>query len=303
MIEAKSTAFNESKFIQEWVDEEIKYPYTPADLGNRKYRQTIARTGFTEEILTALTDGGFTRAQVERHIRHVRQIFGFDVRTAGSRRGKHNPPAKLPEIIFIEEKNKEVPTTTSAIPATQSLGEPSVSTGAGTSAIPATQSLGEPSVSTGAGTSTMEKTIGSITLSDPEQSQGERGGLPIISTVFSLSTAGETAEPEMEIEHVSTITKDYDPFDPKEKLTGKDLQIKKEMVDEDLHPGDPGYYPRLQYVYQNWKKAEKMVENTRNTTHYVANLQKCHSISQILENMKRAYADHAKCVGKILPQD
>ena len=68
----------------------------------------------------------------------------------------------------------------------------------------------------------------------------------------------------MEIEHVSMITKDYDPFDPKEKLTGKDLQIKKEMVDEDLHPGDPGYYSRLQYVYQNWKKAEKVVENTRN---------------------------------------
>ena len=107
----------------------------------------------------------------------------------------------------------------------------------------------------------------------------------------------------MEIEHVSTITKGYYPFDPKEKLTGKDLQIKKEMVDEDLHPGDPSYYSRLQYVYQNWKKAEKVVENTRNTTNYVANLQKCHSISQILENMKTAYAEHAKRVGKILPQD
>ena len=37
LMEAKSTAFNESKLIQEWVDEEIEYPYTPMDLGNRKY--------------------------------------------------------------------------------------------------------------------------------------------------------------------------------------------------------------------------------------------------------------------------
>ena len=231
LMEAESTAFNESKFIQEWVDEEIKYPYTPSDMGNRKYRQTISRTGFTEEIMATLMERGFTCVQVEKHIRQVRQRFGFDVRTAGSRRGKHNPPEKLPEIIFIEEKSKEVPTTSSATPATQSLDKPALSTGTGTG--------------------TMEKTIGSITLSDPERSQEERGSLPVISTVFSLSTAGETGEPEMEIEHVSTITKDYEPFDPKEKLSGKDLQIKKEMVDEDLHPGDSGYYSRLQYVYQN----------------------------------------------------
>ena len=44
----ESVAFNESKLIQEWVDAEIKYPYTPLDVGNRKYRQTIARTIFTE---------------------------------------------------------------------------------------------------------------------------------------------------------------------------------------------------------------------------------------------------------------
>ena len=124
-------------------------------------------------------------------------------------------------------------------------------------------------------------------------------------TVFSLSTAedtGSTEEQEMEVEHVSTVTKDFEPFDPKEKLTGKDLQIKKEMVDEDLHPGDPGYYFRLQYIYQNWKKAERTVENTKNTTRYVANLQKCHSIGQILENMKTAYAQHAQHVGKNFTQ-
>ena len=283
LMEAESATFNESKLIQEWVDEEIKYPYTPTDMGNRKYRQTIARTGFTEEIVATLMEKGFTRAQVEKHIRLVRRRFGFDVRTAGSRRETHTPPEKLPEIIFIEEKSKEVPTTSGATPATQSLNKPALSSGTGTD--------------------TVEKTIGSITMSDPEQSLEERGGLPVILTVFSLSTAEGTEEQGMEIEHVSTITKDYLPFDPKEKLTGKELQIKKEMVDEDLHLGDPGYYSRLQYIYQNWRKAERIVENTRNTSHYVANLQKCHSIGQILENMKTAYAEHTKHVGRTLPKD
>ena len=51
LIEAESVTFNENKLIQEWVDEEIKYPYTPLDLGNRKYKQTIAKTGFTEEVI------------------------------------------------------------------------------------------------------------------------------------------------------------------------------------------------------------------------------------------------------------
>ena len=37
LMEAESVTFNESKLIQEWVDDEIKYPYTPSDLGNRKY--------------------------------------------------------------------------------------------------------------------------------------------------------------------------------------------------------------------------------------------------------------------------
>ena len=32
LMEAQSAAFNESKLIQVWVDDEIKYPYTPADL-------------------------------------------------------------------------------------------------------------------------------------------------------------------------------------------------------------------------------------------------------------------------------
>ena len=41
LMEAESVAFNESKLIQEWVDDEIKYPYTPLDLGNRKYNRQL----------------------------------------------------------------------------------------------------------------------------------------------------------------------------------------------------------------------------------------------------------------------
>ena len=108
LMEAESVAFNENKLIQEWVDDEIKYPYTPLDLGNRKYRQTIARTGFTEDIIAELMKRGFTRTQVDKHIKQIRHRFGFDVRKSGSRRGKHTPPAKLPEIIFTEEKGGAV---------------------------------------------------------------------------------------------------------------------------------------------------------------------------------------------------
>ena len=85
LMEAQSSTFNESKLIQEWVDDEIKYPYTPSDLGNRKYRETIARTGFTEEIVAELMKRGFSRTQVDKHIRQIRQRFGFNVRTSGSR--------------------------------------------------------------------------------------------------------------------------------------------------------------------------------------------------------------------------
>ena len=115
-------------------------------------------------------------------------------------------------------------------------------------------------------TETMEQTIGRITIADPGDAPGERGHMPIISTIFSLSTPGDTEDPgeqEMELEYVSTVTKDFESYDPKENLTGQDLQIKKEMVEEDLHPGDPEYYPRLQYVYQNVQKAEKAVEASR----------------------------------------
>ena len=212
-------AFNESKLIQEWVDDEIKCPYMPLDLGNRKYRQTIARTGFTEEIIAELMRRGFTRNQVDKHIKQIRKRFGFDVRTSGSRRGKHTPPAKLPEIIFTEEKSGTMPTTSGSTITTTS------------SATPATPSTSESAPPMGVGTETMEQTIRSITVADPGYPPGERGRLPIISTVFSLPTTGDTEGPEeqeMEIEYVSTVTKDFEPSNAKESLTGKDLQIKKD---------------------------------------------------------------------------
>ena len=116
------------------------------------------------------------------------------------------------------------------------------------SAIPTTPSTSGSAPPMGVDTETMEQTIGSITVADPGDAPGERGQLPIISTVFSLSAAGNTEDPEeqeMEIEYVSTVTKDFESCDPKVSLTGKDLQIKKEMVEEDLHPGDPEYYSSL----------------------------------------------------------
>ena len=50
------------------------------------------------------------------------------------------------------------------------------------------------------------------------------------------------------------------------------------------------------------KEAERIVESSRGTTNYVTNLQNCHSINQIFENMKTAYAQHAERIGKTLPE-
>ena len=106
----------------------------------------------------------------------------------------------------------------------------------------------------------------------------------------------------MELKYVSTVTQDLGPYDPKAKLTGHDLQMKKELVEGDLQPGDPEYYPNLQYVYQNLQEAEKAVEASKDTASYNENLKRCNSISQILENMKTAYYYYAECTGKVLPK-
>ena len=94
-----------------------------------------------------------------------------------------------------------------------------------------------------------------MTITDPTNTSEGGEQLPIISTVFLMSTVGGTEDPEgepaTEVEYMSTVTPTLDPYDPKEKLGSHDLRIKKELVEEDLQPADPGYYANLQYVYQN----------------------------------------------------
>ena len=180
-----------------------------------------------------------------------------------------------------------VPTTTGTTVST---------TSSVTSATPSTSESAPPMGMGTETTGTMEQTIGRITIAYPGGAPGERGQMPIISSIFSLSTAGDAEDPEekeMELEYVSTVTKNLESYDPKETLTGQDLQIKKEMVEEDLHPGDPEYYSCLQYVYQKVQKTEETVEASRGTMSYTDNLKNCHSINQIFENMKTAYIHHA----------
>ena len=162
LMEAESVAFNESKLIQDWVDGELKYPYTPMDLGNRKYKQTIVRTGFTENIIAEFINRGFTCSQVDKHIKEIRHRFGFEVRR--TRRGKHNPPAKLPELIFTEEKGRAVPTTTGATISTTSSATPTTPSTSGSI----------PPMGTGAKTTeTMEQTIRRITIKILEMLPGK----------------------------------------------------------------------------------------------------------------------------------
>ena len=179
-MEAESVTFNENKLIQEWVDEEIKYPYMPLDLRNQKYKQMIAKIGFTEEVVTELMKRWFTCTQVDRHIKEIRHRFGFDVRRSGSKRGKHIPPAKLPEIIFTEEKGRTVPVTTGA------------TVFATNSATPATSSLGGSVPPMGKGKETietMEQTIGRIIMADPgdDPSWRERTYANYLNDIFSIN--------------------------------------------------------------------------------------------------------------------
>ena len=165
-----------------------------------------------------LVKRGFSRTQVDKHIRQVRQRFGFDVRTARSRRGRHTPPDKLPEIIFIEEKRRTAPTTSSATVTTPS------------SVTPATPSTSKPVPLMGGSTETVEQTIGSITVAGPGEPPGERGRLPIISTVFSLSTtegAEGTEEQGMEVEYVSTVMKDFEPLTQKSNSLVQTYKLRK----------------------------------------------------------------------------
>ena len=166
-------------------------------------------------------------------------------------------------------------------------------------------SISTPSTSAGKVTDTMEKTIGMVTMSDPGTSSGKGGQLPIISTVYSMSTVediedpGEEEAPELEV--VSSVTQNLTPYDSKECLSGSDLRIKREMVDDDLQPGDLGFYPSLQYIYRNLQHAERAVNVSKDTSHHTKNLMRCNGIIQILE-MKTSHSLHAQCTGKDLPE-
>ena len=59
-------------------------------------------------------------------------------------------------------------------------------------------------------------------------------------------------------------------------LASSDLEIKREMVDDDLQPGDPRFYPSLKYVYQNLQHAERAVDSTRD----ILSCQKSHEVQQ-----------------------
>ena len=54
LMDAETAVYNENKYIQEWVNEEGRYPYTLKDMGNRKYKQIVAQVGFTEEVVAGL---------------------------------------------------------------------------------------------------------------------------------------------------------------------------------------------------------------------------------------------------------
>ena len=116
---------------------------------------------------------GFTPTMIDKHIRMVRNRFGFNVGKAESRMGKHTPPAIMPDIIFMEERKRLTPTTSSATPAKPSMSESTPTTGVSTEI-----------------TDTIEQTIGMVTIPEPGTSFEGGGQLPIISTVYSMSTVG-----------------------------------------------------------------------------------------------------------------
>ena len=99
----------------------------------------------------------------------------------------------MPEIVFVEEKSGTGSSTGSAIPAKPSTSASTPTTGEGTET-----------------TDTLEQTIGMCTITDPDGTSEDRGQLPIISTVFSMSTAEGTVDPEgeqtMGLEYVSIVT-------------------------------------------------------------------------------------------------
>ena len=172
---------------------------------------------------------------IDKHIITVWNRFSFNREIARTRRSKHAPPKTLPDIVFIEQARQTPTTTTSATPAKPS------------------QSISTLSTDTGTKTTMTEQTIGTMVLMGQQTGPGDQE-LPIISNVFSMSTVGDTVEGDREtsaLEYVSEVTRELELYDPKDTFSAIDLHIKREMIDDDIHPGDPEFYPRMQWVYQN----------------------------------------------------
>ena len=114
----------------------------------------------------------------------------------------------------MEERRETVPTTGGATVPTTSSAAP---------AKPSTSEFAPTNHTRTEATDTVEQTIGMMTITDPESASEGRGQLPIISPVFSMSTAECTEDPEREqaigLEYVTTVTQDFEPYDPKEQLS------------------------------------------------------------------------------------
>ena len=178
LMEAKEEKVgNRVKYIQNWVNEKIKYPMTIGDFGNRKFLQTVAQEGFTKETVKELTDRGFTPGMVTDHVKKMKNYLGFRIpqQTVRARTLKYSPPSKLPEEVFIQIRERVPLTTMSATPAQQTTPIQVPLTAMPT----ASTEMEERNVGT-----VTEKIEPNILAEDPE----DRGGLPIITNVISLHT-------------------------------------------------------------------------------------------------------------------
>ena len=88
---------------------------------------------------------------MDKHIKQVRQRFGFNVKKTG-KRGKQTPPSTFPAIMFTEKGAGMVPSTTGTPVSTTS------------SATPTTSSIGGTSSMIGLSAGTIGQAIGSVTI-------------------------------------------------------------------------------------------------------------------------------------------
>ena len=116
---------------------------------------------------------------MDKHIKQVRQRFGFNVKKTG-KRGKQTPPSTFPDIVFTEKGAGMVPTTKGTPVSTTS------------SATPTTSSIGGTSSTMGLSAGTIGQAIGSVTIARSGSIREGGEHLPIISSVISMSSLGGT---------------------------------------------------------------------------------------------------------------